>query len=217
MAAKGYPGAFERGSRDRRASQRPKRSTMCIVFHAGTKQDGDRILANGGRVLNVTALGRTSPRRSAAPTRRCEDRLAGRFLPRATSAGAPSARARDDPPPELESSEYPEDSWPTISFPASNPTGSTPRSDAIFARSRGGGPPLVLLHGFPQTHVMWHRLAPTSGGNLSGRVHGSARLWLVDRTASRRRARDLFQARHGARMSSPSWRRSASAVPPGRA
>jgi haloacetate dehalogenase len=30
----------------------------------------------------------------------------------------------------------------------------------IFARSKGDGPPLVLLHGFPQTHVMWHRLAP---------------------------------------------------------
>lgn len=30
----------------------------------------------------------------------------------------------------------------------------------IFARSKGDGPPLVLLHGFPQTHVMWHHLAP---------------------------------------------------------
>lgn len=30
----------------------------------------------------------------------------------------------------------------------------------IFARSKGDGPPLVLLHGFPQTHAMWHRLAP---------------------------------------------------------
>lgn len=30
----------------------------------------------------------------------------------------------------------------------------------IFARSAGSGPPLVLLHGFPQTHMMWHRLAP---------------------------------------------------------
>jgi haloacetate dehalogenase len=29
----------------------------------------------------------------------------------------------------------------------------------IFARSKGDGPPLVLLHGFPQTHVMWHRIA----------------------------------------------------------
>jgi haloacetate dehalogenase len=30
----------------------------------------------------------------------------------------------------------------------------------IFARSGGDGPPLALLHGFPQTHVMWHRVAP---------------------------------------------------------
>ncbi len=30
----------------------------------------------------------------------------------------------------------------------------------IFARSGGSGPPLALLHGFPQTHAMWHRLAP---------------------------------------------------------
>jgi haloacetate dehalogenase len=29
----------------------------------------------------------------------------------------------------------------------------------IFAREGGSGPPLVLLHGFPQTHVMWHRCA----------------------------------------------------------
>ncbi|MBS7702259.1 alpha/beta fold hydrolase [Chelatococcus asaccharovorans] len=30
----------------------------------------------------------------------------------------------------------------------------------IFARSGGSGPPLMLLHGFPQTHVCWHRVAP---------------------------------------------------------
>lgn len=30
----------------------------------------------------------------------------------------------------------------------------------IFARVGGKGEPLVLLHGFPQTHVMWHRIAP---------------------------------------------------------
>jgi haloacetate dehalogenase len=29
----------------------------------------------------------------------------------------------------------------------------------LFARTGGAGPPLVLLHGFPQTHVMWHRIA----------------------------------------------------------
>ena len=29
----------------------------------------------------------------------------------------------------------------------------------IFARSHGSGPPLLLLHGYPQTHVMWHKIA----------------------------------------------------------
>jgi haloacetate dehalogenase len=30
----------------------------------------------------------------------------------------------------------------------------------IRARHGGSGPPLLLLHGHPQTHVMWHRVAP---------------------------------------------------------
>lgn len=30
----------------------------------------------------------------------------------------------------------------------------------IFARSGGSGPPLALLHGFPQSHLMWARVAP---------------------------------------------------------
>ncbi|MGL4635242.1 MAG: alpha/beta fold hydrolase [Beijerinckiaceae bacterium] len=30
----------------------------------------------------------------------------------------------------------------------------------IFARSHGEGQPLILIHGFPQSHVMWHRVAP---------------------------------------------------------
>lgn len=37
------------------------------------------------------------------------------------------------------------------------------RSDAhgaeIFARIGGEGPPLLLLHGYPQTHAMWHQVA----------------------------------------------------------
>ena len=29
----------------------------------------------------------------------------------------------------------------------------------IFCRIAGKGPPLLLLHGYPQTHVMWHKTA----------------------------------------------------------
>ena len=30
----------------------------------------------------------------------------------------------------------------------------------IYLRTGGSGPPLLLLHGYPQTHVAWHRIAP---------------------------------------------------------
>jgi haloacetate dehalogenase len=36
------------------------------------------------------------------------------------------------------------------------PTGEA----VIFALTGGSGPPLLLLHGFPQNHVMWHLVAP---------------------------------------------------------
>ncbi|MEL0022051.1 MAG: alpha/beta fold hydrolase, partial [Rickettsiales bacterium] len=30
----------------------------------------------------------------------------------------------------------------------------------INLRTAGDGPPLLLVHGYPQTHVMWHKIAP---------------------------------------------------------
>ena len=57
MAAKGYPGAYDKGSAI--AGLDALGSDDVQVFHAGTKKDGDTILAAGGRVLNVTALGKT--------------------------------------------------------------------------------------------------------------------------------------------------------------
>ncbi len=56
MAAKGYPGHYAKGSviegLDAAATVEGVE-----IFHAGTSQDGGRVLANGGRVLNVSALG----------------------------------------------------------------------------------------------------------------------------------------------------------------
>jgi haloacetate dehalogenase len=37
----------------------------------------------------------------------------------------------------------------------------------IFIRRKGNGPPLLLLHGFPETHVMWHRIAPALAGQFT--------------------------------------------------
>jgi len=34
------------------------------------------------------------------------------------------------------------------------------RDAEIFVRSKGDGPPLLLLHGYPQTHAMWQAVAP---------------------------------------------------------
>src|SRR3954447_23824015 len=37
----------------------------------------------------------------------------------------------------------------------------------IFARWYGSGPPLLLLHGFPQTHLMWRSVAPILAANFT--------------------------------------------------
>jgi phosphoribosylamine--glycine ligase len=56
MAAKGYPGAYEKGSEIRGLEALPEDS-MNMVFHAGTARQDGRFVAAGGRVLNVTARG----------------------------------------------------------------------------------------------------------------------------------------------------------------
>ena len=58
MAAKGYPGSYTKGT-EIRGLEGAERDPLLRIFHAGTKSDGGRILANGGRVLNVTARGAT--------------------------------------------------------------------------------------------------------------------------------------------------------------
>ena len=58
MAAKGYPGGYEKGT-EIRGLEKADGAEGVVVFHAGTRADGGRILANGGRVLGVTARAAT--------------------------------------------------------------------------------------------------------------------------------------------------------------
>lgn len=45
-------------------------------------------------------------------------------------------------------------------FPGFEPKTLRGLGGSIYACVGGDGPPLVLLHGFPQTHACWHRIAP---------------------------------------------------------
>jgi phosphoribosylamine--glycine ligase len=55
IAAKGYPDAPKKGT-EIRGLEKAERMPGVIVTHAGTRRDGARLLADGGRVLNVTAI-----------------------------------------------------------------------------------------------------------------------------------------------------------------
>ena len=54
MAANGYPGTPQKGSEIKGLAAAAKIDGV-EIFHAGTRRDGDRLIADGGRVLNVTA------------------------------------------------------------------------------------------------------------------------------------------------------------------
>ncbi|MGE0183805.1 MAG: phosphoribosylamine--glycine ligase [Parvularculaceae bacterium] len=58
MASKGYPGSYGKGSIIRDVDKAEDCESV-IVFHAGTKEANGALLADGGRVLNVTASGPT--------------------------------------------------------------------------------------------------------------------------------------------------------------
>ncbi|MBZ9702398.1 MULTISPECIES: phosphoribosylamine--glycine ligase [unclassified Mesorhizobium] len=57
MAARGYPGTPEKGSVIRGLDEAASEGAQ--IFHAGTAINGGALVANGGRVLNVTAVGAT--------------------------------------------------------------------------------------------------------------------------------------------------------------
>ena len=56
LAAKGYPGDYQKGSVIGGLDTLPE-SSFQMCFHAGTAEKDGHVVANGGRVLNLTARG----------------------------------------------------------------------------------------------------------------------------------------------------------------
>jgi len=54
MVSGGYPGDYEKGKRISGLQDADERS---LVFHAGTRQAGEHVVTNGGRVLAITSFG----------------------------------------------------------------------------------------------------------------------------------------------------------------
>jgi phosphoribosylamine--glycine ligase len=72
MAAKGYPGKVQKGSVIRGLENAAAEDVE--IFHAGTRAQDGQILADGGRVLNITAMG-ASVREAQAKAYRAVDRI----------------------------------------------------------------------------------------------------------------------------------------------
>ena len=137
-----------------------------LVFHAGTKLEDGASSPMAGACSTSPRSAAPSPRRRRAPTRRSPDRLAGGLLPARHRLAGRRADAERGltywPTADMFcAAQAIVEPMTTTSFPASSiAPGSSTEAGRIFARSKRRGPPLVLLHGFPQTHAMWHRIAP---------------------------------------------------------
>ena len=53
LVSGGYPGSYEKGKRIEKIEE----IKNSILFHAGTKQFGENIITNGGRVIAVSSYG----------------------------------------------------------------------------------------------------------------------------------------------------------------
>jgi len=60
MSSRGYPGDYKKGFEIEGIKEAEDTGNV-VVFHAGTARENGEIIANGGRVLGVTALADTIP------------------------------------------------------------------------------------------------------------------------------------------------------------
>jgi phosphoribosylamine--glycine ligase len=56
LVSGGYPGDFEKG---KPVSGLDQKTDDSVIFHSGTKQEGEQVLTNGGRVFAVTSFGKS--------------------------------------------------------------------------------------------------------------------------------------------------------------
>src|SRR5258708_33804784 len=108
MAGRGYPGEPLKGTVINGLDEAAKLAGVTI-FHAGTKREHGKILANGGRVLAVTALGDTAAdayaRAYAAidridwPEGFCRRDIGGRAGPHPAKLGTTRPHRHPPPPP----------------------------------------------------------------------------------------------------------------------
>jgi phosphoribosylamine---glycine ligase len=56
LASKGYPGEYPKGL-PISGIETAEKTDDVVVFHAGTKTNGDKVITNGGRVLGISATG----------------------------------------------------------------------------------------------------------------------------------------------------------------
>ena len=92
LTSAGYPGAYETGRVVTGLDAVPPEGDDLLVFHAGTRLDGGRVVTSGGRVLGVTALGRDlADARGRAYEAAAHIAFEGRTLRRDIAAGSPLA------------------------------------------------------------------------------------------------------------------------------
>jgi phosphoribosylamine--glycine ligase len=92
IASEGYPGAYPKG-REITGIDQAVAASDTLVFHAGTRADGGRMLTSGGRVLGVTGLGPTLAAAQQRAYAACEKiRFAGAYYRRDIGAKALAPR-----------------------------------------------------------------------------------------------------------------------------
>ena len=84
-------------------------------------------------------------------------------------------------------------------FPGFTTTKVKTSGAEIHVVHAGSGPPLLLLHGAPQTHISWRLVAPELAKTHTVVVARPARLRRQQQAARRRESRQLLQAGDGAR------------------